>query len=323
MLVEEVSFKEASNLQGQIARPGSSNICTNFCKSDFLVYHQSRGQSELKTVFLSGSYENSDFVLPLSFSIAQPDKIVSHLGSPYAGVCIDSNQPEKIKDVYELCFEEVSEMFPSIASLEFRLPPSAVSEFTPLHEWALWSLGCTTAAMYLGRYFLPMSDLKFNRNRRRRMDKIEKSSMRITCMQVPSNEAYELLLTNRTKRHSVVPTHTMEDFVRIHECVPGMLSTYEISHSADICAVAIIFEDEKFATIQYLAGSNCSFDCGSQDLLVEKLMANFKSSNKILLFGTSTEPHQKHKTINAGLDNYKESFGALPYVSSRFTKVWN
>jgi hypothetical protein len=102
-----------------------------------------------------------------------------------------------------------------------------------------------------------------------------------------------------------------------------MLSTYEISHSEDICAVAIIFEDIKFATIQYLAGSDCSFECGSQDLLVEKLISNFKSSNKILLFGTSTEPHQNHKTINSGLDNFKESFGALPYVSSRFTKVWN
>lgn len=323
MLVKEIGFKEASNLQGKIARPRSSSICTNFCKSEFLFYHKSCRQSDFKTVFLSGTYENSNFVLPLSFSTSQPDKLVSHLGSPYAGVCIDSDRPEKIRDVYELCFQEVSKRFPNITSLEIRLPPSVVSEFTPLHEWALWSLGCTTAVMYLGRYFTPINELNFNRNRRRRMNKIDKSGMTIKLNQIPSKEAYELITNNRTKRYSVLPTHTAEDFERIEECVPGMLSTYEISHSVDICAVAVIFQDTKFSTIQYLAGSDCSFECGSQDLLVEKLMENFKSLNKILLFGTSTEPHRNHTTINSGLDKFKESFGAIPYVSSRFTKTWN
>jgi hypothetical protein len=323
MDIKEIGFSEASHLQGKIAYSGSKSICTNFCASKFLVYHQDRRESDFKTIFLSGTHENSSFVFPLSFSIAQPDKLVSHLGSPYAGVCIDSDRPEKIKDVYDLCFREINSRFPSFASIEIRLPPSVVSEFTPLHEWALWSLGCTTSVMYLGRYFTPMSELKFNRNRRRRMDKIEKSRMNIAIKQILSDEAYELVINNRTKRHSVLPTHTAEDFRRISDCVPGMLSAFEISHSVDICAVAIIFEDTEFATIQYLAGSDCSFECGSQDLLVERLIENFKLSQKILLFGTSTEPQQNHITINSGLDKFKESFGALPYASSRFTKTWN
>ena len=298
MTFEELNFKDASSLQAQIAGPGSRSICTNFCKSSFLSYHNDRREPEIKTTFLSGTYEKSRFVLPLSYSLEDPAKLVSHLGSPYAGICIDSDQPKKIKDVYELCFKVVSQKFPKSVSLEFRLPPTVVSQSTPLHEWALWSLGCTTTAMYLGRYFTPTSQFGFNRNRKRRMEKIDKSGMRIRSIQVPSNEAYELLVKNRANRHSVVPTHTLDDLERIEECVPGMLKTFEISHSIEICAVAIIFEDANFATIQYLAGSDCSFECGSQDLLVEELIKNYKLSNKNLLFGTSTEPDQEHKSIN-------------------------
>jgi len=322
LTVEELSFEEASRRQSQIVGPGSRAICTKFCNSNFLSYHNGHNDFDFKTIFLGGSYENSLFVLPLSFSIADPDKFVSHLGSPYAGMCINSDQPQKIKSAYELCFRVINENFPNISSLEIRLPSSVICESTPAHEWALWSLGYIPTVMYLGRYFTPTDDLKFNRNRRRRMGKIDKSTMDMAFSEVPSPDVYELLVQNREKRHSVLPTHTLADLQRIESCVPGTIKTHLVRHSVDICSAAIIFEDAKFATIQYLAGSDCSFQCGSQDVLVQELIAGYKFSNKKLLFGTSTEPNQNHRTINSGLDNFKESFGASAYVSSRLTKAW-
>jgi hypothetical protein len=321
--IEELSLIEASRQQNQIAVPGSIAICTTFCKSDFLSYHNFQEESDFTTLYLGGSYESSAFLLPISFSNAAPNKVVSHLGSPYAGLCINSDQPLKIRGAYELCFDWIIQKFHSISSLEIRLPPSVVSQSTPIHEWALWSLGFTPSVMYLGRYFTPRNELRFNRNRRRRIDKIDRSNMKIEFSKIPSPEVYGLLAENRKKRHSVIPTHTLGDLRQIEDCVPGTLKTFSVRHFSNICAVAIVFEDTKFATIQYLAGNDCSFECGSQDVLVQELVKNFKSSNKVLLFGTSTEPNQNHQTVNSGLDTYKESFGAIPYVASRLTKVWN
>jgi hypothetical protein len=261
--------------------------------------------------------------LPVSFLLADPNNLISHLGSPYAGMCINSDQPEIIKNSYDLCFSKIKEKFPHISSLEIRLPPAVIRESTPIHEWALWSLGCTTTAMYLGRYFSPTRIFKINRNRRRRIDNIDRSNMEIIFSKTPPSEAFEILIENREKRHSVAPTHTLEDLQRIESCIPGTIKSYRVQHSTNICSVAIIFEDLEFATIQYLAGSNCSFKCGSQDLLVQELVDIYMASNKILLFGTSTEPFHNHQTINSGLDYYKRSFGANAYVSSRLTKIWD
>lgn len=323
MSIEELSFEDASRRQSQIAGQDSKSICTNFCKSSFLCYHKDRGDSNFSTVFLSGTCDNSSFVLPVSFLLTDPDNLVSHLGSPYAGMCINSDQPEKIKSAYDLCFSMINEKFPNISSLEIRLPPAVICKSTPIHEWALWSLGCRTTVMYLGRYFSPMNDFKINRNRRRRLDKINRSNMEIIFSAVPTPKMFEILVENREKRHSVVPTHTLEDLQRIETYLPGTLKSCQVRHSTNICSAAIIFEDSEFATIQYLAGSNCSLECGSQDLLVQELINTYMISNKILLFGTSTEPHQNHQIINTGLDNYKESFGANAYVSSRLTKIWD
>lgn len=323
MSLEVLSFEDALIRQSQIACKDSKSICTNFCKSSFLSYHKDRSDSNFSTIFLSDTCENNSFILPVSFLLTDPNNLVSHLGSPYAGMCINSDQPEKIKSAYDLCFSTINKMFPNISSLEIRLPPAIVCKSTPIHEWALWSLGCTTKVMYLGRYFSSTNKLKLNRNRNRRIDKIDKSNMEIIFNKTPSSEAFKVLIENRKKRHSVAPIHTLEDLQRIESCIPGILKSFQVRHSSKICSVAIIFEDSEFATIQYLAGSDCSFECGSQDLLVLHLIENYLATHKFLLFGTSSEPFQNHRTINSGLDNYKGSFGANAYVSSRLTKVFD
>jgi hypothetical protein len=323
LTVEELSFEEAAHCQGQIAGHSSKSICTIFCKSDFLRYHENSRASDIKTIFLGGSHENSHFVLPLSSRLTEPDKFVSHLGSPYSGMCINSDQPEKIKGAYELCFHLIREKFPNTSSLEIRLPPSVLCPSTPAHEWALWSLGYIPTVTYFGRYFSPATELNLNRNRRRRIDKIDVAGIEIKIGDVPSPAVYEILVENRRIRHSTTPIHTLEDLQRIEECLPDTLRTYWTQHSGKICSVAIIFQDLNFVTIQYLAGSECSFDCGSQDLLVLELIRKYSDSNKILLFGTSTEPGENHRVVNSGLDNFKESFGATAYISSRVVKSWN
>ncbi len=81
--------------------------------------------------------------------------------------------------------------------------------------------------------------------------------------------------------------------------------------------MAIIFKDRSFNTLQYLAGSDCSFKCGSQDYLVDLLIQESKVSKQFLLMGTSTIPVDGHRELNEGLDAYKTSFGGLPYKSDR------
>lgn len=316
---EFISVSEAFSIQERISRSGNNSICTRFCSSSFLDYHNQQTNQEFETSYLAGSVDGIKYLLPISHSKDKTRNVVSsHAGSPYAGLCINSNSPDVIKRAYRACIEYLEKSALGFELIEMRIPPVLVSSAVSSHEWALWSLGFQASSIYLGRYFPKNYPISMNRNRRRRINKIDRSGFDIESHDLPSTTEYELLCKNRKLRHDVKPTHNHRDFETIHNNVPGMVETFSISHDKEICAVAIVFHDSTFSTIQYLAGSQCSFSCGSQDLLVIRIVNEVEKSNKSLIFGTSTEPSLDHTEINEGLDDYKSSFGAIPYSSTRF-----
>lgn len=316
---EFISHSEAFTIQNKIPGSGYKTICTRFCSISFLDYHHQKMNQDFETKYLAGSVDGIDYLLPISSSNNKNSKIVSsHAGSPYAGLCINSDNPDVIKRAYAACIESLKKSNLGLEQLEIRVPPVLVNSAVSTHEWALWSLGFQASSIYLGRYFTNINSISMNRNRRRRINRIDSSKFSINNHDLPSATEYELLYKNRKSRHKVEPTHSHREFEIIQNNVPGMVETYSISHDNETCAVAIVFHDSTFSTIQYLAGSVCSFSCGSQDLLVIEIVKNLEKNKKPLIFGTSTEPSFGHTAINVGLDDYKSSFGAIPYTSTRF-----
>ena len=246
-------------------------------------------------------------------------RLVSHSGSPYCGLCIDSSDPEILKSAYAGVLEWFEENRSNYSEIEVRLPPKILAESVSSHEWALWSLHFRVEAMYFGRYLNPKTPSAYNRNRRRRLSKLTVDNFNLKPMSTPSQVAYEILVKNRMDRHAARPIHSINDLELIEKANPGTLKTFLLCHGQVPCSTLVIFADAQFSTLQYLAGSECSFTCGSQDYLVDHVISEARETDRILLFGTSTIPTSDHRAINSGLDIYKQSFGGLPYTASRFT----
>jgi hypothetical protein len=321
LTVEVVEFAAALKDQKIILATGSHNICTKFCSGSFLQYHQNESTGKFNSSFLAGEINQRRFVLPYSWGGDSSIKITSHIGSPYAGLCISSDSPDLIKQAYHECVETLKQEFKNIMEIEIRLPPTILSKASASHEWALWSLGFKPTTMYYGRYFEESAKHFLNRNRKRRISRIEIDRMRIESTNIPSADVFDVILSNRQNRHSVKPTHNLQDLEAIEDLLPGTLKTYYVIHDGAICSVAIIFQDQLFSTIQYLGGLECSFNCGSQDVLVQKIVETYTGLSQKLLFGTSTEPSEGHRTLNQGLDQYKESFGPTGYTASRMALI--
>jgi len=321
-MLELGSKFDAQRIQQQISKSSTESICTQFCQTTFLDYHEESGDSSVLPEYLMGEESGIKFVFPFNEDKGSDDsaRIVSHSGSPYSGLCIDSSDPEIIKSAYSRVFTWFEDSRPNFSEIEVRLPPKILAESVSSHEWALWSLAFGVEAMYFGRYLNPKTPSSYNRNRKRRLSKLTVNNFNLKTTSTPTQEAYEILVKNRMDRHAARPIHSIHDFKLIEDANPGTLKTLLLCHEKEPCSTVVIFADDDFSTIQYLAGSECSFTCGSQDYLVDRVISEARETGKILLFGTSTIPTSDHREINSGLDIYKHSFGGLPYTAGRFIK---
>lgn len=320
-MIDLVDKENAQKIQQQIVRSSSESICTQFCQKTFLDYHEKSRETGMLSEYLLGEVSGIKFVFPFNEKKDNfnSTRLISHGGSPYSGLCIDSSDPEIIKLAYAEVIEWFNKNRPSYSEIEVRLPPKILAESVNSHEWALWSLDFKIDALYLGRYLDPRIPSAYNRNRRRRLSKLSVENFNVKTMTTPSLAAYEILVKNRKDRHATQPIHSVDDFELIENANPGTLKTFLLCHGQEPCSTVVVFADAHFSTLQYLAGSECSFSCGSQDYLVHHVISQARETDKILLFGTSTIPTSGHREINVGLDIYKHSFGGLPYTAARFT----
>ena len=296
--------------------PSNSNICTIFCSSKFLSYHNLKQNLEFDNSIVVGKLKDGkQYFFP--FTTDTSEIIKSHSGSPYASLCINSDEPRDIENAYVSIIDYFKQNYPRKKQIEVRLPPTIIKPLTELHSWILFSLGFKTELLYFGRALIPEKYEGVNRNRRRILSKINQEQVEFFRLLKVSDEAFDLLLKNRIDRHNVTPLHSKIDFENISNLLENSIKVIEAVHLDHLCAVGIIFQDKNFATLQYLAGTECSFQCGIQDLLVNEIIKEYLEANQILLFGTSTEPEYNHSKLNFGLDSYKKSWGLSPYTSSR------
>jgi len=316
---ELIESPRARTIQKVIFLQGGESICTKFCQSDFLDYHEKSPNSQVSPEFLVGNLAGNAYIFPFSTSKLETGstRITSHSGSPYGGVCVNNSDPTLIRAIYVEIFEWFRNKHLEEVTFEIRLPPSILYESVSAHEWALWSLGFQPEVVYLGRYFDGNTKRTYNRNRSRRISKLDRTRFKLENMSIPTRDGYQVLSDNRLGRHSVSPLHSLTDLALIEEQYPGTVSTLLVSHENYSCAIAIIFQDMRFSTLQYLAGSECSFNCGSQDILVDELIMQNGITKNLLLLGTSTNPDANHRELNHGLDMYKKSFGAATYSAHR------
>jgi hypothetical protein len=175
--------------------------------------------------------------------------------------------------------------------------------------------------MYLGRLFDLSQPERINRNRKRRVARLNQQELHLNVSNAVSKDFYECLEANRMDRFSVRPTHTYEDLALLDDLIGDRMLYFSVTHENHICAVALVIVDSDFATIQYLAGSKCSFDSGAQDMIVMKVKEYLPMSCTQVLFGTSTEPSKNHRELNEGLDSYKASWGTINYTAKRLTLI--
>lgn len=126
-------------------------------------------------------------------------------------------------------------------------------------------------------------------------------------------EGFHDLLSSVLERHGAVPTHTPEELRLLHLRFEQNIELKTVRHEGRLLAGAVLFRFGQVTHTQYLATSDEGKEMGALDVLIETCIQESSARGcKYFSFGISTE--DSGKTLNFGLINQKESFGARGMV---------
>lgn len=126
-------------------------------------------------------------------------------------------------------------------------------------------------------------------------------------------EGFHSLLSAALQRHGAVPIHTAEELRLLQSRFTKNIELKVIRHEGRLVAGAVLFCFGQVTHTQYLATNDRGKEMGALDALIETCIKESEARDeKFFSFGISTE--SAGKTLNSGLINQKENFGARGMV---------
>ncbi|KJD35068.1 hypothetical protein PW52_11980 [Tamlana sedimentorum] len=243
--------------------------------------------------------------------------VYSHQGLTYGGLILKN----------DVKFNEVLEMFSSLLSflnsenishLEIKLMPAMYCNL-PNDElsYLLFLLQAElikkdNLSVVNQRYKLAISN-----NRLEGVKRGVKHNLKVEESKSFDEFWNTILIPNLNKKHGVKPVHSLSEIKQLHENFPDNIKQYNVYHEGAIVAGTTMFITKNVAHCQYISGNQDKNQLGSLDFLFEKLINEFFADKLFFDFGSSNENHGR--TINRGLQFWKEGFGARTVVQEFFS----
>ena len=269
---------------------------------DFMEYHQDRFEDYSLLVF---SGKNCVAVLPAN---TLQNTVFSHSGLSYGGLVYEDGL--SLVNVIG-CFKAILSFLnkEGISTLHVKTIPSYYYK-KPSDEIA--------AALFLAkaqlvrRDSLAVIDLKkdfsFSKLRERGIQKAIKNNLIIK--EETDFECFwnEILIPNLATRHQVSPVHSIAEITYLRNKFPANIRQFNVYRKGQLIAGTTIFETETTAHCQYISKYEKEKNSGSLDFLFDHLIRTTFADKNYFDFGSSNE--NQGKELNAGLVEWKESFGA-------------
>ena len=118
----------------------------------------------------------------------------------------------------------------------------------------------------------------------------------------------EILIPNLATRHQVSPVHSIAEITYLRNKFPANIRQFNVYRKGQLIAGTTIFETETTAHCQYISKYEKEKNSGSLDFLFDHLIRTTFADKNYFDFGSSNE--NQGKELNAGLVEWKESFGA-------------
>lgn len=276
----------------------------------YMDYHADR--------FMDGSIvvrEGEEIVALLPAS-RHDDLLVSHGGLTFGGLILGrSSATLKTGEIFQAILNHASASgvgrihYKAIPGLFHRLPAEEDLYF-------LQQLGARLIRRDLSTAVSPFDQVKLRKGRKYMLSRARK----IGDLEMGESDDWasfwDLLTQRLDEAHGVRPVHTLEEIRLLKDRFPDRIQLLTARSGGEIHAGVVMFRFDRADHTQYMATNAFSRDNGLLDALVHDAIQRAASEGKWLSFGVSTE--DQGRKINAGLLDYKESFGGRCIVHDHY-----
>ena len=281
--------------------------CATFLhRRGFMGYHADRFQDASIMVFRG---EKLLAVLPAN---QVGEEVYSHQGLTYGGLIMAAEVgADMVLRIFEALLAYLREQ--RVARFHYRQLPSLYAA-TPqgAEDYALWQCGATLVRRDL-TLAAPLGHPPHLQQRRMRgVKKAAESGLSITRDAQLDGFWREVLEPTLQDRHGVTPVHTAEEIQLLHDRFPDQIQQYVVRKGAQLLGGSTLFITPRVVHAQYIAATAEGRKQGALDLLFDYLLHEEFQDRQWLNFGIVNE--EEGRVINSGLLEWKESFGALPFV---------
>ncbi len=273
---------------------------------DFMEYHADRFKDHSLLIF------KKEKLIALMPANIQNDILYSHQGLTYGGFVFEKS----------LVFKECLTVFKStlkfleengITTIKLKKLPKIYS-LLPSEE--------IDYILFLAKAKLIRSDLSstidngfalgIRSNRRQGIKKAKKNNLQIIEQQDFRSFWEDVLIPTLEAVHGQSPVHSLEEIKMLKSRFPKNVRLFSVLSDNKVIAGCVIFETENVAHAQYIASNSEGREVSALDFLLDHLIHEEFKMKKYFDFGTSNE--NQGKSINGGLLQWKESFGARSTV---------
>lgn len=241
------------------------------------------------------------------------DEIYSHQGLTYGGLVITLLL--SLENIL-IIFREVLRYYAESGARKIHiqeLPSLYVSTNTEWLSYLMFIVGGKVSRADLTFAVpLPLSQGNYSKGRSWGIKRSQKNGLKVKETADFKTFWEKVLIPNLWSRHQVKPVHSLEEIQHLATNNHPHIRQFEVWDQDELIAGTTVFETTTTAHTQYISSTPRGKETSALDLLIHYLMTEVYSGKLFFDFGiVNTDQGRK---INRGLMEWKESFGARPYV---------
>jgi hypothetical protein len=300
------NFEEQWNNFLNVSKNSTFLFHRSFCE-----YHAERFNDHSLIILSNGN------ILAVFPANEQSGEVISHGGLSYGGLVVHKDiSLVEVLNIFKALLLYYHQQ--NIRTIIYKQIPVFYTQSATFEiDYALF----LAEAQLVRRDTAFVTDLKqpffFQERRERSIKKASKAGVRIE--QSDDFEAFwnEILSPNLLSKFHIKPVHTAEEITLLSHRFPKNIRQYNAFLEDRLVAGTTIFENRQVAHAQYISANETGKKSGAIDLLFQTLLKEVYKDFDYFSFGISNE--NQGKTLNQGLADWKEGFGAKVWIHNFYS----
>lgn len=305
----EVKTYEKSHLKDWNRVLDNSINGTFLHRREFMEYHGDRFEDSSLIIYLKKK--------PVAiFPANQADNwIFSHQGLSYAGLIVEKGVSfTKLKSIIEALLRFLK--MKGISSLEIKTVPSIYGKENLDSLDYLWMQQGAKIIFSDLTYAVPLPSSQIGRTKRWKIRKTHQRKIDVV-QSFDFKYFWEVLLApNLMEKFGIQPAHSLEEITYLHQLFPKNIKLFMALEQNEILGGVCMFETERVGHAQYIVASVKGKKHRALDYLFNHLI--HKEFKDLAFFDFGRNVDSTHLKINEGLVQWKESFGAQPFLQRTY-----